>query len=631
MDILLFLIIFPILIALILLFLPNNQHTVRKVIVTVAAIALTGVTVYLVTQYLGGGAHYFRFESQGAAQFVDVFMVVIELILAGIILWLAIKKKQYIAALLMLIVAVMVCWFEFSPTISVHANDVLFVDNLSLIMSLIIGVIGSIIALFAVGYMKDYHEHHPGVKNRSGFFFFIIFAFIGVMNGVVFANSLTWLFFFWEITTLCSFFLIGYSQEEKAEKNAFRALKMNLLGGVGFAAAIIYLAQNHQVIELNKLNGAISLLPIALLAFAGLTKSAQMPFSSWLLGAMVAPTPVSALLHSSAMVKAGVYLIIRLSPNFAGEGAILGLFVALIGAVTFLLTSFIAISQQDAKRVLAYSTIANLGLVVVCAGVGTYQLAWAAIMLVIFHAIAKSLLFLSVGTAEHNLGSRGIESMDGLISSMPKVAVAMVIGILGMFMAPFGMLISKWAALGGLVAANPMLTVFVAFGGAATLFFWSKWMGKLIMVKSVPEGFVPKVGGLQTFSLTALAVSTVLVCLSFPLISKYFLEPFIQYTYNQGYLLGQSNVAILLLMMGLMLILPLRLLTYRNLEYREHYLSGLNAGEKEQYYGSLGVTQKVTMRSFYMENIFGEDRLFGLGVVCCGVLTLIMIGVGVGL
>ena len=132
-----------------------------------------------------------------------------------------------------------------------------------------------------------------------------------------------------------------------------------------------------------------------------------MPFHTWLLGAMVAPTPTSALLHSSTMVKAGVFLLIKLSPIFL-VCPVAAVMTILVGGLTFLLCSFMAISQTNAKRVLAYSTIANLGLIVACAGVGTPEAVWAATFLVLFHAVAKSLLFLCVGTAEHHIGSRDI-------------------------------------------------------------------------------------------------------------------------------------------------------------------------------------------------------------------------------
>jgi ech hydrogenase subunit A len=434
-----FLILFPIIVAFLLLILP--QLSMRKMVVGASTIAIIAASIYLVVQYFKTGAVFF--EAAEYAHEISLGMFAIEMVLAAIIIGLSIRYKQLLAGILMVIGAALTIWLEVSYGTEIHVAHNLFVDNLSLVMTLIIGIIGTLIAVYALGYMEDYHHHHPNMKNRTPFFFFIVFAFLGAMYGVVFSNNLIWLLFFWEITTFCSFFLIGYSREEIAIKNAFRAAKMNLLGGIGFTAAIIFLASHAHTVELDKLPtlaSAAVLLPAALLAFAGITKSAPMPFSSWLLGAMVAPTPVSALLHSSTMVKAGVYLIVRLSPVFAfvEGGATIGLFVALVGAITFLLTSLMAITQSDAKRVLAYSTIANLGLIVVCAGIGTYELAWAAVMLIIFHAIAKSLLFLSVGTIEHNLGDRIIESMDGLIVKMPKVAIGVVIGICGMFLAQIG-------------------------------------------------------------------------------------------------------------------------------------------------------------------------------------------------
>ena len=159
-------------------------------------------------------------------------------------------------------------------------------------------------------------------------------------------------------------------------------------------------------------------LPLTCLSLAGITKAAQMPFHTWLLGAMVAPTPTSALLHSSTMVKAGVFMLIKCAPIYAVSFAP-SILVILVGGITFLLCSMMAISQSNGKRVLAYSTVANLGLITACAGVGTAEAIWAAILLVIFHAVAKSLLFLCVGTAEHHIGSRDIEDMDLLFERIP--------------------------------------------------------------------------------------------------------------------------------------------------------------------------------------------------------------------
>src|SRR5699024_9918448 len=165
---------------------------------------------------------------------------------------------------------------------------------------------------------------------------------------------LIWMYFFWEITSVISFLLIGYTRTDEAVTNSFRALWMNLLGGLGFAVAIALSALDLGTVELDQVVAAGSLLPLACLSLAGLTKSVQLPFSSWLLGAMVAPTPSSALLHSATMVKAGVYLLIRLAPALAGTAT--GMTVAFIGGFTVIAASMMASAQNDGKKVRAFST-----------------------------------------------------------------------------------------------------------------------------------------------------------------------------------------------------------------------------------------------------------------------------------
>ena len=161
-----------------------------------------------------------------------------------------------------------------------------------------------------------------------------------------------------------------------------------------------------------------AVIPVALIAFAALTKSAQMPFSKWLLGAMVAPTPSSALLHSATMVKAGIYILFRLAP--AMTNTVTGNMISFIGGFTFFVASLIAIAQSDGKKVLAFSTISNLGLMVACAGVGESETLWAGIFLMIFHAVSKSLLFQDIGATENAMHSRDIEDMHGLLYRLPR-------------------------------------------------------------------------------------------------------------------------------------------------------------------------------------------------------------------
>ena len=423
-------------------------------------------------------------------QFVEIGMSIF-------IIYVGVRAKRPLIVALALAQACLMVWFELTQGEHLEAAQNLFVDKLAVIMALINGIVGGGICIYALGYMREYHEvAHREVRDRRPFFFALLFIFMGAMFGLIFANNLVWLFLFWEITTLCSFLLIGYTQTDEAKRNALRALVMNLAGGLAFAVAIVWLHRKTGGIELqamiNSPDKALVLLPAALLCFAGITKSAQLPFSSWLLGAMVAPTPVSALLHSSTMVKAGVYLVLRMAPVVTGTKV--GMMVALVGAVTFVVGSLAAITTSEAKRVLAWSTVANLGLIVLCGGIGTYQAVWAGILLIIFHAVAKCLLFLCVGVVEHKLHSRNIEDMSGLVVRMPRVAIMMQIGMAGMFLAPFGMLISKWAVLKAVVDAYPSLTVFIAFGSAATLFFWVKWMGKLVEVVGTGERIQERTG-----------------------------------------------------------------------------------------------------------------------------------------
>ncbi|MBQ8373794.1 MAG: hypothetical protein IJX35_05760, partial [Candidatus Methanomethylophilaceae archaeon] len=501
-----------------------------------------------------GNPRVFELESE----LIDGLMFIVELALGLVVIYLGIKHKKYAASVLGAVQIVMSLFFEFCLAGDVSVTHTMYIDDLSVIMVLIIGIIGSLITVYAVGYMRDFQKHHENEKDRRPWFFFLMFVFLSAMFGIVLSNSLTWMFFFWEITTLCSFALIGFTKTEEAVNNSFRQLILNLIGGIAFLAANIILADQCGLLELDALLMSDTadkyiLLPVALLCIAGIVKSAQMPFHTWLLGAMVAPTPTSALLHSSTMVKAGVFMILKLSPLLHDN--MVGYMVMTVGGLTFLLASMAAISQTNAKRVLAYSTIANLGLIVACAGVGTSEAAWAGIMLTVFHAVTKSLLFLCVGTAEHHIGSRDIEDMDGLFDRMPRLARIMLVGIAAMFLAPLGMLISKWAAMTSFVDSDYIIVIAcIVFGSAVTSFYWTKWMGKLSVVASGKENVERTVHIQENIVLMTLVVMTVAICALFPLMSEHMIVPWLDTSF--GYVpdvlaapLSENNCLILLVML----------------------------------------------------------------------------------
>jgi ech hydrogenase subunit A len=621
-DMVFFLILFPFIAAIVLLLVKADN--VRSAVVGVAALLIAALSVWLLVAYATSGAVFFPVSPEPLGE----LMFLIGMGIAIFILYMGVRYKNYIAIALTLIQSAMLVYFEFGISHGAVPENNFFVDQFSIIMALIIGIIGSLICVYAVSYMKDFHHHHPELKDRRRTFFFIMFVFLAAMFGLVFANNLAWLFFFWEVTTLTSFLLIGYTRTDEAIKNSFLALNMNLIGGLAFAGALIWLALTGGGMELDKLiatGGAIALVPAVLISFAGITKAAQFPFSSWLVGAMIAPTPVSALLHSSTMVKAGVYVMVRFAPVL--QGTTPGYMIALVGGFTFLLASAIAISQSNAKKVLAYSTIANLGLIVACAGIGTYEAIWAAILLIIFHAVSKSLLFLCVGTVEHQVGSRDIEDMNGLITRMPKVAVMMLIGIAGMFLAPFGMLISKWAAIRAFIDApyGVIFVVILAFGSALTVFFWAKWMGRLISVPPPVENAEQRVSRTEWFVLSFLAGLVVLTTVLFPLISSYLVEPWLLAIYGHITLLAQENVAIMLIMLFLLMVLPASMLHYRkNHRQLKPYMGGMTTTTRMHFTGAIGIDREVTLGNYYLENYFGEKKMSRIGVPLCIILLAIM-------
>ncbi|MFZ4396504.1 MAG: NADH-quinone oxidoreductase subunit L [Kiritimatiellia bacterium] len=552
-------------------------------------------------------------------------MLVLEVAISLYLVWVGIRSRQWLIPLLVLAQAGLLLPLELSSGHGAVTTHDLFCDKFSIIMALIIGLVGGLICIYALDYMREFHErHHPELPDHRCRFFAILFLFLGAMFGVVFANNLLWLYFFWEITTLCSFWLIGYKGTEESLRNARRALVMNLAGGLAFAGAIYWQLRSGQPAELDGLlssGASLALAPAVLLAFAGITKSAQLPFSSWLLGAMVAPTPVSALLHSSTMVNAGVYLVLRMSPVL--HGTLAGTLVASVGGLTFLLTSLAAITTSDAKKVLAYSTIANLGLIVLCGGIGTPEAVWAGILLIVFHAIAKGLLFLCVGVVEHKLHSRDISDMSGLILKMPRISIMLQIGMAGMFLAPFGMLISKWAVLKAVVDTLPLLTFFIVFGSAATLFFWIKWMGTLLEVVAPHENVERNIGAGKWIALTTLAVLTFGTCMLFPLLSNALIVPFVtaQYHLAEFSAMKQGNIVIMIIMLALVSLFPLSFLNYgKHVKVVDPYLGGANTAQGNQFTGSAGAVHGMSMQGYHLSALFSEAKLMQAGVVLAGLL-----------
>ncbi len=342
---------------------------------------------------------------------------------------------------------------------SLGINITLVLDGLSLLFALLITGMGALVVLYSIFYLQKRTE-----SIRS--FYIYLLMFMGAMLGVVLSDNLMVLYGFWELTSITSFLLIAFwHRRERSRYGALKSMLITVFGGLAMFAGfnLLYVMSGTYSIrdiflQAGELSSEPLFLPAMLLILLGaFTKSAQFPFHIWLPDAMEAPTPVSAYLHSATMVKAGLYLVARLSPVFAGQSEWFWL-VSLCGLVTLLYGSFKAIKQTDLKALLAFSTISQLGLIMCLLGLGSaaafftgteesvfYSLATAAAVFhLINHAVFKGTLFMVVGIVDHETNTRDLRKLGGLMSIMPVTFSAALIGAFSMAgLPPFSGFLSK--------------------------------------------------------------------------------------------------------------------------------------------------------------------------------------------
>ncbi len=349
-----------------------------------------------------------------------------------------------------------------------------YVDGLALLFALLISGIGTFVVIYTGAYL---HGHA-----QMGRFYLYLLSFMAAMLGVVLADDIITLFVFWELTSLTSFLLIGYNHTEWASRRAaMQALVVTGAGGLALLAGLLLMSAAGGSMALSELNAAGDVLresPMyaamtVLVLLGAFSKSAQVPLHFWLPNAMEAPTPVSAYLHSSTMVKAGVYLLARLAPALGGTALWTGALIA-FGAATMVTGAVLALRQTDLKLVLAYSTVAGLGTLVMLIGVGTPLAYKAAAVFLITHAFYKGGLFMVAGAVDHEAGTRDPLSLGGLRSAMPVTCTAAVLCGLSMSgIIPFVGFIAKEVMYEAtlhmdLLAAGPA-TVAAVLGNALTI------------------------------------------------------------------------------------------------------------------------------------------------------------------
>ena len=305
-------------------------------------------------------------------------------------------------------------------------------DGLSLLFAGLILFIGLLIVLYAHFYLSP--------KDSPGKFYSEMMLFMAAMLGVALSDNLLLLVVFWELTSLSSFLLIGFwSHRADARAGARQALAVTGGGGLAMLGGFVLLGQIAGTYELSEMLGRVAMIqadplfvPALLLILLGaFTKSAQFPFHFWLPDAMAAPTPVSAYLHSATMVKAGVFLLMRMYPVLAGSGWF-EVLVTATGLATVLFAAFIALFKHDLKGLLAYSTVSHLGLIVFLVGLGSPLAAVAAVFHVLNHATFKASLFMIAGIVDHETHSRDMRQLGGLWKLMPWTATLSMVAAASM-------------------------------------------------------------------------------------------------------------------------------------------------------------------------------------------------------
>lgn len=445
---------------------------IRDVLSILFVLILSMLSLVTIFSYTGA------FESILPHWLHNVFILIDILLLLYFLMQGRLSKNNLVSSLALLQMILYAIVLYLSPTTSSYD---LLVDEISLVMFLIINIVGGIIIVYALKYIEN--EEFSRFKKNG--FIAILFFFLAVMNFIVSTNNIEIFFMLFELTTLASYVLIAYRKDEVSTKNALQALWMNQIGGVAILVALLVSITQYDTIYFDVLIANIDekyLIPIVLLAIAGFVKGASIPYEKWLLGAMVAPTPVSAILHSATMVKIAPYLILKLAPAMSG---FISVTITTLGTFVFFSASLLALSKDYFKEILGLSTIALLALMMALAAVGTDVATTACLVLILFHAISKALLFLQAGILEKSFNLKYVDDINGLINDSPLVVFFITVGFASLALPPFGAFIAKFMAIesiADMIKTNPLYVlslIFIALGSVSLTLLYFKVLTKL--------------------------------------------------------------------------------------------------------------------------------------------------------
>ena len=525
---------------------------------------------------------------------IHELFVLFDTLLLLYFLWRGIVAKN---ALVMLFALVQIVLYAVVVYLSpaVVSSDI-FVDRISSVMYLVINIVGGIIIVFALKYIES--EELSRLKKNG--FIAILFFFLSVMNFIVSTNNIEIFFLLFELTTLCSYLLIGYRGDEVSVKNALQALWMNQIGGVAILLALIFSILEYNTLYFDVLLANIDeiyLLPIVFLAVAAFVKGASIPFDKWLIGAMVAPTPVSAILHSATMVKIAPYLILKIDPAMNG---FVSVSVTLIGMFVFFAASLFALSKDYFKEILGYSTIALLALMMALAAIGTPEAMTASLIILVFHAVSKALLFLQAGILEKSFHLKYVDDIEGLINRSPFVVFLIIVGFASLTLPPFGAFIGKFIAIESIsneISGNPLYVfalIFLALGSVFLTLLYFKVVTKLFAKNEDEKPLHVKISKFYTIP-------------SFLLLFLLFLGIYILF---EGRLMSSMQIIVPLV---LILLVPVLFATL--LFKKAHRVKEYNCGEKDE----------VKLSMYYFD--FSQSLKKAIAAAATLAMTILVLGV----
>ncbi len=466
----------PAIVSLVILILPRALVRITTILATVV---ISSLSLYL---YIYAGNGVLRFS---APSYLDTIVLIVDFMLLAYILFQGIMQRNVLVWSLALVQGGLLAYL--SGHMPHEGAMQFYVDKLSIFMFLLVNVISGVIAIYSLKYIED--ENCSNFRRK--YFMSTIFWFMAAMNLLAAADNMEYFYLFFELTTLASYLFIRFRKDKESKENALTALWMNQIGGLAILGAIAYtiFTPAYGIPSMSDLNSKAPavgvMMPFALLAVAALVKGAQYPFSKWLIGAMVAPTPVSALLHSSTMVKIAPFLILRMVP--AIKGTPVATVIMCLAAFVFIAAAIGALAQDTFKKILAHSTIALLALMILMGAIGTPVAVTAALMLIVFHGLSKCMLFLDAGILENVFHLKKTSDMSKLGDSGPFTTLVVAVGFMSLLLPPFGAFIGKWFSIEtiGTVAptfklAGALILVAIAGGSAVLSLLYFKVLGAMI-------------------------------------------------------------------------------------------------------------------------------------------------------